>query len=738
MDVHLFGIRHHGPGSAKSLRAALKALLPDVILIESPVDAEPLLEYAGHPGLTPPVAMLVYDPKDFSRAAYYPFADFSPEWQAIQFGLKAGIPLRFFDLPAANGLVFDQNKPGDHPNLFGADRQEVLQRDPIGEIARLAGYSDGERWWDVTFEQEENGLVIFRAIAEVMETLREEYPPQDSHTLVREAYMRECIRVAQKDGFQQVAVVCGAWHVPALQTWESIPSSKDKALLRGLAKTKIQTTWAPWTHERLASHTGYRAGVIAPAWYALLFSNRKNAVTRWMSRAARLLRAKDLDASSALVIDAVLLAENLAALRGRKAPGLDELREAALSTICEGDAEKLALIEEKLVVGEAWGKVPPEIPQVPLQRDLEACIKSARLTKEYRITEAVDKDLDLRAESNRLASQLLHRLNILQIPWGREKKGSRHKTGSFSEHWKLKWLPDYSIRIIEAGMWGNTVAEAAGAWLIHQARESADLTQLAGWLEEVLKADLEEPLTVLTARMQEQAALVHDILRLIDALVPLAEISRYGDNRKTAVESVVQLIHELVPRICIGLPATAMSVGDDLAEQIFKRLLEMNRLIGLLGEESFTESFFRALESLADNSRVHPLLQGTASRLLFDKSRQGAVDAISFHLSRGQGPTHSAQWVEGFLHGSGLLLLHYPPLWEALDDWVSGLPMEQFVDLLPILRRTFSKFSAAERSKMLELARSGHLPEKTKGQIDEERAGNIEAFILQLIGKNLR
>ncbi|MBK7408565.1 MAG: hypothetical protein IPJ40_11205 [Saprospirales bacterium] len=429
MNVHFLGIRHHGPGSAKSVRAALKVLQPDAILLESPFDAEELLAYAGNPNLKPPVAMLVYDPKDFNRAAYYPFAEFSPEWQAIQYGVKKQVPLRFFDLPAANGLVFDQNKPGDTHGLFMADRQEVLQHDPIGEIARLAGYTDGERWWDVTFEQEESELAIFQAVAEVMEALRFEFPAQDSHTLVREAYMRERIRQAGKEGFQQVAVVCGAWHVPALQSWESIPASKDKALLRGLAKTKIRTTWVPWTHERLSTHTGYRAGVIAPAWYALLFSNRKNAVTRWMSQAARLLRAKDMDASAALVIDAVLLAENLAALRGRKAPGLDELREAAWSTICEGDVEKLALIEEKLIVGEAWGKVPSEIPQVPLQRDLESCIQSARLTKEYRMTEAVDKDLDLRKDSNRLASQLLHRLNILQIPWGRLKKALNLKPG---------------------------------------------------------------------------------------------------------------------------------------------------------------------------------------------------------------------------------------------------------------------------------------------------------------------
>ncbi len=38
--VHVFGIRHHGPGSARSLSAALESLAPDVVLIEGPSDAD--------------------------------------------------------------------------------------------------------------------------------------------------------------------------------------------------------------------------------------------------------------------------------------------------------------------------------------------------------------------------------------------------------------------------------------------------------------------------------------------------------------------------------------------------------------------------------------------------------------------------------------------------------------------------------------------------------------------------
>jgi hypothetical protein len=69
-------------------------------------------------------------------------------------------------------------------------------------------------------------------------------------------------------------------------------------------------------------------------------------------------------------------------------------------------------------------------------------------------------------------------------------------------------------------------------------------------------------------------------------------------------------------------------------------------------------------------------------------------------------PAEAAQWLEGFLYGSGLLLLHHAELWQTLDGWVRGLQAETFGELLPLLRRTFSQFSPPERQKMLDLAKN--------------------------------
>ena len=75
--VQRFGVRHHGPGSARSLVHALEAHAPQLVLIEGPPDANELLPLAKHAGLEPPVALLVYatDEANSERADKAPEID---------------------------------------------------------------------------------------------------------------------------------------------------------------------------------------------------------------------------------------------------------------------------------------------------------------------------------------------------------------------------------------------------------------------------------------------------------------------------------------------------------------------------------------------------------------------------------------------------------------------------------------------------------------------------------------
>jgi hypothetical protein len=46
--LEVLGIRHHGPGSARSVLAALEELRPAAVLVELPADVAPLLRWIGH------------------------------------------------------------------------------------------------------------------------------------------------------------------------------------------------------------------------------------------------------------------------------------------------------------------------------------------------------------------------------------------------------------------------------------------------------------------------------------------------------------------------------------------------------------------------------------------------------------------------------------------------------------------------------------------------------------------
>ena len=214
-DLHLFGIRHHGPGSALSLLKALDALAPDIVLVEGPPEGNAVLPLLTDEAMAPPVSLLIYRPDNPKQSAQYPFATFSPEWQAIRYALTAGIPARFMDLPQKYRPAGELPRP----------EPGSVREDPFQALAAVAGYDNHETWWNAAIEERQDDSDIFGAILAVMTAVREDTErlsagqPLDAWQQFearREAHMRLTIRQARAEGFQRIAVVCGAWHAPAL------------------------------------------------------------------------------------------------------------------------------------------------------------------------------------------------------------------------------------------------------------------------------------------------------------------------------------------------------------------------------------------------------------------------------------------------------------------------------------------------------------------------------------------
>ncbi|MFJ8634438.1 DUF5682 family protein [Streptomyces sp. NPDC093568] len=802
----LLGVRHHGPGSARAVRAALNAAQPRTVLIEGPPEADALIPLAGDETMRPPVALLAHAVDEPGRSAFWPLAEFSPEWVAIRWAVEHQVPARFIDLPATHTLAWgkedeaaldaDTDAADDGP-AEASDPRAAVRLDPLAVLADVAGYDDPERWWEDVVEHRGVGdgdaFTPFLGLEEAMGALREAYGSGGhDRDLVREAHMRLQLRAAQREFGDDVAVVCGAWHVPALRQKSTVGA--DKALLKGLAKVKADMTWVPWTHRRLARASGYGAGIDSPGWYGHLFSAPDRPVERWLTKVAGLLRDEDRIVSSAHVIEAVRLAETLAAMRGRPLPGLSETTDAVRAVMCDGSDVPLALVRDRLVVGDVLGEVPPSAPAVPLQRDLDRIQRRLRLKPEALEREL---ELDLRKENDAERSRLLHQLRLLRVEWG-EPVASRGSTGTFRETWRLRWEPELAVRIAEAGVWGTTVYAATTAKAEADAVGAQGLADVTALAEQCLLAELPDALPTVMRILADRAALDADVGHLAQALPALVRSLRYGDVRGTDTGALAEVAAGLAERVFVGLPPACAALDADAAEEMRRHVDAVHGAVGMLrdvvtpgerggrpevsdegavagghapGEDSSEEGgasgggadspalghgdlrkrWHLVLRVLSGRDTVPGVIRGRAVRLLLDDgelAQDAAARLMGLALSPGTPPADAAAWIEGFVgggSGGGMLLVHDERLLGLVDAWLTGVSAEAFTDVLPLLRRTFSAYETGVRRTLGELVRRGPGQRVSAGgggagipgfaaELDAERADAVLPVVRLLLG----
>ena len=547
--------------------------------------------------------------------------------------------------------------------------------------------------------------------------------------------MRKIIRQAEKEMFQTIAVICGAWHVPALT---NMPKQKDDTdLLKGLETVKTEFTWVPWTYNRLSYHSGYGAGIDSPGWYEHIWNFPKDNGTRWMAKVAKLFRTKNMDTSVAHVIEAVRLAESLASLRNLSRPGLEEMNEACLAVLCNGEPILLNLIHKELIVSDKIGLVPTDIPKPPLQTDIEKQQKRLRLppTADFK-----DYTLDLRKETDLERSVFLHRLQLLKIKWGYRSDTSGK--GTFKEQWRLQWDPAFSIDIIEKGNLGNTVEEASYQYISEKIKQAKNIAEVCILLEETIPAEIPKAVYELVDQINNLAALTSDTIQLMEVIPSLTRVSRYGNVRKTDADLVTSITVSMMVRICVSLPAATMNVDEEAAGHLIELMFKLNDSVNLLQEQETISRWQETLSLISSSKNSSPVIAGYSARLLVDYKLLGGESLIKifdFAMSSAAPAASAAAWLEGFLKGSGTLLLLDDMLWSVVSNWVSGLEEKTFTEVLPLLRRTFSHFSNTERRKLGEKVKAGSdgsmvVKRQRDDHFNEEKALLGIPIVLQLLG----
>ena len=162
-----------------------------------------------------------------------------------------------------------------------------------------------------------------------------------------------------------------------------------------------------------------------------------------------------------------------------------------------------------------------------------------------------------------------------------------------------------------------------------------------------------------------------------------------------------------------------------------------HRGLSLLQDDALDRDWREALSRIAGHDRVHGTVAGRATRMLLDAgevSADTAADRMSRRLTLAAPADQGAAWLDGFVAGDAVLLLHDTGLLGLIDAWVAGVSEETFEDLLPLLRRTFSEFSAPERralgQKVSRLEHGGPQVSATSADrldIEQARAGLVAA-----------
>jgi hypothetical protein len=687
---YILGIRHHGPGSCRSVMHALDELQPDAIAIEWPNDKDSALADMAHTELRPPIAQLQYLKQQPEQVSLLPLAELSPEWQAMQWAFSQEIPLYAIDLPFSIQQQIDVS-PSRPTTEFG-----------LQQVAQMAGFDTIESFWDHYFERETQSLEDFELLLTLMKEVRWNQQ-EDTLNELREAHMRrELLRHSKKHNI--LVTIVGAFHGPALQNIDAERMKKDNALLKGWREKRVISSIIPFSYPRLSRSSGYGAGVESPQLYDIMFHHQEKTPEVWLSQSARLLREEGFHVSPSEVQAAVNLSRQLAQLRNMNIPGQKELIQATEPTLCRGQKAPFELIRQQAVIGTSIGHVPRELIHSPVLEEFLSRIKSLRLSPYWApktpSKKSQTKELDLRKNLHRECSQWLHLIQLMGLSWAQKIDSSQRSRGSFREVWQFQWDIEHEIQLFQWSTLGSQLSEVAMHLLEQRWNSMPGLKVLIRDLDIALLADFQASLPLLLRHIEKATGTTDDLLEFLPANTTLLNIAAYGNVRDQDQTKVRSIAHRLHRKICSLLPYQSRNLKDEVSRDLFQELSKYSPLLHSSNNEAERVDWQHALQLMLNEEDTDPRLSGFSLRSLLD-SRSADKFNFSSHISRNLQATHqpeaTAQWLEGLLYGTATLLLYHDELFEHLQRWIDRMPEHIFNSILPVLNRTFSEYPLKDR-----------------------------------------
>lgn len=733
--VHFAPVRHHSPACAFALRALIEELRPTAVLIEGPADFDRLLPDLLDPRSRPPLAILSQHRRAADappRSAFFPFCDYSPEWQALREGHRLGAQLAFIDLPWSRQS--DAEDDPDNSHSLMAERY-LAHSDYLAALARQAHCRDHDELWEHLFELRPREALrdwrrLFGDAFAWCSMARLDYEDDvlaAEGSLAREAHMLACIRDwrARSDG--PLLIVTGGFHSLAL-----IEALAGEAAAPALAKADgdCQAWLIRYSFDRLDALNGYASGMPSPAyhqriWDALLdegaaSDSRLRIATQILSAIAAQTRARQLadPLSFASVSSAAQQAAGLATLRDHPGPGRYDLLDAIHSCFVKGslDNGQAAFLDavKSQLGGNRLGDVPPSALAPPLVEEARRLALAHRLDLSDSLPRRARLDL-YRKPRHRARGRFLHLMAYLDSGFVRHKGGPDFVSGTgldlLFEEWEYAWSPLVEARLIECSELGSSLREVAVRRLLdeEQALQTSGQGRSASRAVQLLARagliGLGEQLPRLFERLAEHLDEDPELSSVVTCGQRLLNLWRgrelLGLQQHPQLPALLQRILPAALFLLPGLEACAA----DREDAAIGALLGLREFVHLGGSQAGLDLQQEALHEALD--RLAPLapagIAGALEALRFidgRSSEEQLAGALTLRFGAGADSESAVRYLNGLLCAAPELVLRMDALAQQLNSLVAEWDEDTFVRHLPDLRLAFTRLKPRETGRL--------------------------------------
>ncbi len=280
--------------------------------------------------------------------------------------------------------------------------------------------------------------------------------------------------------------------------------------------------------------------------------------------------------SAAEVIEAVRLARSLAALSDSPAPCLRDLRDAAVCLFGRGERESIRAALSEIEIGTVVGRLPKGVSRTSIQDDFYQIVEELSLEK-YQTEKEQTLELDLRenrfVKSREAAfkdlhrSTFFHRLGVLGVRFA-EKQRSQQDQATWKEVWKLRWVPESEIQLVEGSLLGDTVEIATAVQLTQRLEAATRIDEAATIVQEAVACQLADALEAARKRLQALAVEESGFVQLAGAVHALAEVVRYGSVRRIDAEPLKPLLAQLFLRATFAVRDACLCDAATAKDQV--------------------------------------------------------------------------------------------------------------------------------------------------------------------------